>query len=348
MTHIPHDKPTFGQEEVDAVIRVVSHGQWSAGRETRELEAAFTGFSGRKFAVMVGSYVAAVRLSLMALGVEPGDEIILPAYCPVELPNGVLAAGAVPVTIDIDEESRQVDLDQVPWVMSDRTRAVIIPHLFGCPVEFSALKMLKLPVIEDCSHGLGSGSMGRCGDLVILSLDRESLIGGNGGAVILTDNEEFAHTVKENRSCIGLPASPLRLGDQPNDITAALARVQLRRLPEIAAARKVLADEYLEALAELEGEGLISLPLAVPGRVWRRFIIQVNDDAVQWTHRLRVLGISAFPPLLDYRNGGDKVKLYPTPVSDEAYRTLLSLPSYPGLRATEFKRIVEAVVSLAG
>ncbi len=347
MTHIPHDKPTFGSHEVEAVSRVVKRGQWSAGRETRELEAAFAGFSGRRYAVMVGSYVAAVRLSLMALGVEPDDEIILPAYGPVELPNGVLASGAKPVTVDIDEETWLTDLDQVPWVLNDHTCAVILPHLFGCPLDFQALHTLKLPVIEDCSHGLGSGGMGAESDLVILSLDRESLVGANGGAVVLTDEEDLADVIRESRSCIGLPASPFRLGDQPNDLTAALARVQLRRLPEIAAARKVLADAYLDAFAVLHEHGLIRLPEALPGRIWRRFVIQVPGRAEQWTHKMRLLGISAFPPLLDYRANAQGLKLYPTPRADVAYDTLLSLPSYPGLKAAAMQRVIDAVSSLA-
>ncbi|HEY3998377.1 MAG TPA: DegT/DnrJ/EryC1/StrS family aminotransferase, partial [Candidatus Xenobia bacterium] len=138
---VVHNRVRAHPEDAEAVARVVRSGQWAQGPQVAELERRLALMAGVRHAVCVGSGVAALRLSLLGLGVGPGDEVVMPGYCCVALPNAVLSVGAVP---------RRVDVGRGSWNLEGAVagQAAIVVDTFGRPARVD----FGVPVIEDCSH----------------------------------------------------------------------------------------------------------------------------------------------------------------------------------------------------
>ncbi|MDP6781719.1 MAG: aminotransferase class I/II-fold pyridoxal phosphate-dependent enzyme [Alphaproteobacteria bacterium] len=343
---VPHNRLTHGREETEAVRAVVESGHWAAGAETAALEADLARLTGRREAVAVGSGFGALRLALMALGVGDGDEVVIPAYCCVALANAVLALGAVPVTADVTPESWCLDPAAAEKALTPRTKAVIAVHSFGIAADMAALRKIGPPLIEDCAHGLMESNMGRQGDVTITSFYATKLVAAGEGGAVLADDPAIAAAVRAARNYGDQPASALRQHDKITDFCAALARVQLVRLPEMIERRAELARSYLKSFSALSEKGMFTLPQDIPGRVWYRFCLGV-EDVGEWTAKLEGERVSADHPVWDWREEGGPARLTSCPVSDAAYKSLLSLPLYPSLSRQEQERVCAAVRGIA-
>ncbi|MDP6781727.1 MAG: aminotransferase class I/II-fold pyridoxal phosphate-dependent enzyme [Alphaproteobacteria bacterium] len=346
---IPHNRLTHGREEADAVRAVVESGHWAVGLETAALEVNLARLAGRREAVAVGSGFAALRLSLMALRVGAGDEVVIPAYCCVALPNAVLALGAVPVIADVTPGAWCLDPAAAEKAVTSLTKAIIAVHSFGIVADMTALKEVGPPVIEDCAHGLMKGGMGGQGDVAVTSFYATKLVAAGEGGAVLADDQDIAAAVKTARDYGDQPASALRQNDKITDLCATLARVQLARLPEMIKRRAELAQNYLENFSTLSEKGVFALPQDIPGRVWYRFCLEVKDaaNAAEWIGKLEGEGVSADKPVWDWREEGGPVRLGFSPVADAAYKSLLSLPLYPSLSRQEQEQVCAAVRGIA-
>jgi perosamine synthetase len=343
---VPHNRLTHGHEEAEAVRAVVESGHWAAGAETAALEADLARLTNRKEAVAVGSGFAALRLALMALRVGLGDEVVIPAYCCVALPNAVLALGAVPVVADVIPGAWCLDPAAAKKVVTSCTRAIIAVHSFGVAADMAALRGVGPSVIEDCAHGLMEGGMGGQGDVSVTSFYATKLVAAGEGGAVLADDPAIAAAVRAARDYGDQPASPLRQNDKITDLCAALARVQLVRLPEMIERRVKLARNYLESFSALSEKGAFTLPTDIPDRVWYRFCLGV-EDAGEWIGKLEGEMVSADKPVWDWREKGGPTRLSSCPVSDSAYKSLLSLPLYPSLSAEEQKQVCVAIHGIA-
>ncbi|MDP6172655.1 MAG: DegT/DnrJ/EryC1/StrS family aminotransferase [Rhodospirillales bacterium] len=344
---VPHNRLTHGREEAEAVRAVVESGHWAAGAETTALEADLAHLTSRKEAVAVGSGFAALRLALMALRVGEGDEVVIPAYCCVALPNAVLALGAVPVTADVTPGTWCLDPAVVEKMVTPRCRAIIAVHSFGVAADMAALRKIGPPLIEDCAHGLIEGGMGRQGDVSVTSFYATKLVAAGEGGAVLADDPALAATVRSARDYGDQPASALRQNDKITDLCAALARVQLARLLKMIERRTELARTYLESFSALSEKGVFTLPQDIPGRVWYRFCIGV-EDVGEWITKLDRKGVIADRPVWDWREEGGPARLGPCPAADAAHQSLLSLPLYPSLSRQEQKQVCVAVGAIAG
>ena len=346
-TRIPHNRLTFGQEEVDAAASAVASGWWVSGRESAAFESEIACATSRNSAVSVGSGFAALRLGLVSLGVAEDDEVIVPAYCCVALVNAVMSIGARAVPADIDEDWN-LAADAVRSAITKKTRAIIAVHTFGAPANLDALAQLGVPVVEDCSHGFGEigneAVLGSQADVAVISLHATKFTGCGEGGVVLANGPDIAERVRDLRDYTDKRPSALRMNDKISDIEAAIARCQLRRLKSICQAREERSKRYDEALQGLEAGGLLRRPSRGRPRIWYRYAIEVTQGRLEkLSERLRSRGVDTAQPVDNWHSGD--IRSWPR--SRHAYQSLLSLPLYPTLQPDEQDRVIEEMVSAA-
>jgi perosamine synthetase len=336
--------PDVGAEEAAAVAEVLESGQLTMGPKVAELEAELTRACEVRHAVAVSSGTAALHLAVLALGLEPGAEVVVPAYTFPATANAVALSGLRPVLVDVDAETMNVDPERIP----DGTAAAILAvHLFGRPAPLDGLP--DVPLIEDAAGALGARRQGRaCGGLGALGClsfhPRKIVTTGEGGAV-LTNDDVFADTVRELRhhgwrppDYADLPGPGLNY--RLSDLQCAVGIPQLRRLDELHAARARIADGYAERL----GASAVLLPRAEEGDVhgWQAYVVQVDrrDDVLQ---ALRAEGIEAqigtyaLHRLSAYRDQG------PFPGADRCFERALALPFHTKLSETDLDRVAAAL-----
>lgn len=321
---ISHSKPCLGDEEVDAAARVIRSGSLAHGPEVEAFEAECAAFVGRKYAIAVSSGSAALHLSLIALGVGPGDRVGMPSYACAALAQAARWQRALPIVSDIGDD---YNLRAKPDLTD--CHAVILPHLFG--------KTAVLPnhpsIIEDLAQSLG-GETGRATTLAITSFYATKMMATGEGGMALTDDQALAEAIRDRRDYDNRDHFSVRYAYKLTDLQAALGRVQLRRLPEFVARRRALAQQYLQAFA--------GLPLRTPSpanHVFFRFVVALQQRDALAAH-LAARGVDAKRPVyrpLHHYFGGD------CPNSERAHRECLSVPLYPALTDAEAAHVIESV-----
>jgi perosamine synthetase len=338
---VPHNRLTHSVEEEQAVARVVRSGRWAGGVELAELERRLALLAGVAHAVGVGSGVGALRLSLLALGVGRGDRVAVPAYSCVALPNAVLACGAQPVPVDVSPDTLNISVAALhaSLAVQPRLKAVIAVHTFGSAAPVRELTAFGVPVVEDCSHAFGRGSLGGLGRVAMLSLYATKLLGAGEGGMILTDDAAVADQVRAARDYADQAPSAHRLNDKLTDLAAALALCQLDRLPRSLVRRTELAQRYTAQLAACAAEHDCALPVDEPNRVWYRYAAAV-PDAAEVIASLAAQGIATARPV---ENWGGATSAS-TPIATRAYDQLVSLPLYPTLTEAEQDLVCAAFI----
>jgi perosamine synthetase len=344
MPVIPHNRLTFGDAECEAVVQTVRSGHWAQGPKVRELEHALAKIAGVKYAVCVSSGLSALRLSLGALGVQPKDAVVIPAYCCVALANATLVWGAKPIAADVEPLCWNADPGTFRQAISEfRPRVVIAVSTFGCPAQLEDLGSAGVPVIEDCAHAFGIKSdgkgLGSRGKIGVLSFYATKLLGGGEGGAVLTNSRETADYLRATRDYGDQPAAAHRMNDKMNDLEASLVLAQLQRLPEFIAAREAIAMYYLERLSGRFEGSVFRLPAVHSSRVWYRFAVEMLTTAADAVvAELERFGVQAAIPVNDWREANARS----APVADRAYRSLVSLPLYPALTRDEQEHVVKS------
>lgn len=273
--HIPIARTSLTQEEIESVLEPLNSGWLVQGPRVAEFEEKWSRFTGAKNSVAVTSCTSALHLSLAALGIGPGDEVIVPAFTWISTANVVEHVGATVVFVDVDVRNFNIDPSQIESKITSNTKAIMPVHLFGFPADMNSIlgiaKEHDLKVIEDAACGFGStyfGShVGTLGDSGCFSFHpRKSITTGEGG-MITTNSEEMAAATRRLRDH-GASMSDLQrhLGPKPyllpefpdagynqrmTDIQGALGSSQMNRAAEILQERKRLALRYDEAFKDL-------------------------------------------------------------------------------------------------
>ena len=339
-------RPDVGDAELAEVAAVLESGMLTMGPKVAELEAELAQACEVEHALAVSSGTAALHLAVLALGLEPGDEILVPAYTFPATGNVVALAGLRPVLVDVDPETMNIDPARVE--IGPRTRAVLAVHLFGRPAPLEELPD-GLPVLEDAAGALGARRRGRaCGGLGLLGClsfhPRKIVTTGEGGAVT-TNDPAIAEAVAALRNhgwrSLVPPDMPAPgLNYRLSDILCAVGLPQIRRLDELLAARTRIAGGYAERLGELP----VLLPGADDGDVhgWQAYVIQV-DDRDRILKELRAQGIEAqigtyaLQRLGPYREQGD------FPGASRVFERALALPFHTRLTDADLDRVAEAL-----
>ena len=341
---IPHSKPTLGATESRALSAVMRSGQIAQGPIVERFEKEMAAWMHTRGAVAVSSGTAALHLGLLAMGIGKGDEILLPSYVCTALLNAILYTGATPRLVDIDPDSMNVRPLAVKKAISRRTKAVIVPHLFGMPADMHALKALKIPIIEACAQSLGARYRGKWvgtfGIFSFVSFYATKLITTGEGGMVLSRSRQLLNRVRTLRQYDQRDRHGLSFNYKMTDLQAAMGRIQLKRLPSFLAKRKALSKRYHKALAPLP----IQLPAEPADRERQhyRYVIKVKGRVELYLERFQRAGINCrrpvYYPLHRYlgQTGFSQ--------TDRVYRQALSLPLYPSLLESEVRSILSTAI----
>lgn len=342
---IPHSRPTLGKEEIDAVSRVIASGQIAQGREVEAFEDEFVGRIGAKYAAAVSSGTAALHLSLMALGVSPGDEVIMPSYVCTALLNAVNYTGATPVIADIDPGTLNMDPADVARRISPSTKAIIVPHMFGRMADMAELNKLGIPLIEDCAQAVGarSGShmAGSSGAVGIFSFYATKMMSCGEGGLVASDSKAVIDQVRQSREYDNQNTYAIRFNYKMTDVQAAMGRQQLCKLDDFINRRMEIARLYKQAFTGLD------LELSCDGNnhIYYRYTIKLNQDLTEWIEQMRVEGVACakpvFKPLHHYLNQTG------CPHTDQVFNRTISIPIYPTLSDKDVERVIAAVTRIS-
>lgn len=345
MRHVPHSRPFLGRAEQRAVSRVIASGLLAEGAEVEAFERDVAAVLGRKYAAAVQSGTAALYLALKAIGVERGDRVAMPSYVCPSLLHAAHMIGARPLLVDVDPDTYNLDPEDLRRRLRARTRAVIVPHMFGLPAELEEILANGVPIIEDCAMSLGARYRGKpvgsCGILSVVSFYATKMIATGEGGMVLGDRADLLTDIRDLRSYDARSRHRPRFNYKMTELQAALGRVQLHRLTNFIRCRSRLASRYLRALAG----GPWKLPVKRADHVYYRFVLQLPRGTRRFLSRLSAAGVEARRPVLKplHRFLG----LEGFPGSDAAHQKAVSIPLYPALAGDEADYVIESV-RLAG
>jgi perosamine synthetase len=281
MRTIPITRPLVGEAEAEAARRPILSGWLTQGPEVAAFEREFAAYVGSPHACAVSNCTTALHLALLAVGTKPGDEIITVSHSFIATANVVRYCGAIPVFVDVETDTLNMDPTLVERVITPRTRAVLCVHQLGMPCRMESLLAVarahRLPVIEDAACAIGSEllvkgqweKIGRPhGDIACFSFHPRKLITTGDGGMITTASAEFDRrfrlwrqhsmdvpdTVRHGSAQVIFESYPsLGFNYRLTDLQAAVGREQLKRLPDILARRRALAERYRSLLSALAG-----------------------------------------------------------------------------------------------
>ena len=341
--------PDLGAAELAAVEAVLADGMLTMGPRVGEFERGLARACGVEHAVAVSSGTAALHLAVLALGLAPGDEVLVPAYTFPATGNVVALSGLRPVLVDVDPET--MNLDPARLAVGPRTKAVLAVDLFGRPARYDELPE-KLIVLEDAAGALGARRQGQpCGSFGAagcLSFHPRKIVTTGEGGAVTTSNAEVAAAVRQIANhgwkTLAPPDMPVPgLNYRLSDILCAVGIPQLARLDELLAARTRIADGYTERLQHLP----VLLPRADEGDVhgWQAYVLQVDgrDDILA---ALRAQGIEAqigtyaLQALGPYREQGG------FPGAARVFDRALALPFHTRLSDSDLDRVAAALDKL--
>jgi perosamine synthetase len=305
---IPVHDPDLGEAEERALLDCIRSGQAGGGSVLiAQLEAEFAEHLPIAYAIAVSSGTAALHLSVAALGIGRGDEVVVPSFAFAPCADVVVLSGATPVFVDSDPGDFTVDVEAVAAAITPRTRAVLAVHMYGHPCDLAALRRLcdrhALFLVEDCAQAIGARcdelSAGTVGDIGCFSLYANKTITAGEGGVVVTADAELAARVRTLRAH-GLVHDPDRayLHDRIGfnyrmpAWSAAVARTQLRRLPGFLQRRDRHAAEYARQLAEIPGLSQQEVrPRCTRHGRWAHTVLLDRHDRRAVAEQLRAAGI---------------------------------------------------------
>jgi dTDP-4-amino-4,6-dideoxygalactose transaminase len=350
------------REEIrPAIDGVLEAGQFILGPNVRALEEELARYCGCKHGVGLASGTDSLILSMHALGVRPGDEVIVPAFTYIATADTIGLLGATPVFTDILPDTFNMDPAQIESRITPRTRAIVPVHLYGQPADMDPIVEIArrrgLPVIEDNAQAIGATYQGRktgtFGALGSISFFPTKNLGAYGdGGMVVTDSEPLATRLRSLRAH-GTTKNKYLSDEQGwnsrlDELQAAILRVKLRHLDAWKAGRQAHAARYNALLGGVDG---IVTPHVAAGcdHVYHQYTIRVpRRDAVQ--KALAESGIAStvyYPVPLHlqpmYSSLGHKAGAFP--VAEQAAREVLSLPVYPELSPEQIERVAAAVTA---
>jgi len=376
---VPFHRALIEQEEIDAVLDVLNSGWLTTGPKTHEFEVAFARYLGASHALAVSSCTAALELALAAIGIQEGDEIILPTMTFAATGEVILHLKAVPVLVDCESSTMHIAADEVERAITRRTRAIIPVHYAGAPCDMDRLLEIgnrkDLRVIEDAAHALPTGYknrlIGTLGDITCFSFYATKTLTTGEGGMATTEHEDYAERMRI-LSLHGISKDAwkrysaqgtwrydiIEAGYKFNltDMQAALGLAQLAKCDAMCERRAAVARRYTESLKSLDAFEVPRLP-GNGTHSWHLYPIRINPPALR-IHRDRVIeelkqkGIGTsvhFIPLHLHSFYRTHFKCYAGqfPNAERFAEQALSLPIFPSMTKDDVDRVIESLQEIA-
>lgn len=359
--------PHVGEEEVEAVKKVLLSGNYASGQQVMAFESEFASYIGTEHAVAVNSGTAALHIALQAMGIARGDEVIVPPISFFATVSSVLYLGAVPVFADIDPDDLCLSPEHCQEIITKKTRAILPVHLFGGSAKMDAFTRLSsetgIPVLEDCAQAHGTafngemvGSFGKAGAFSFFAT--KHMTTGEGG-IITTNDEELAQQARMIRSH-GMSDRDthkiLGYNNRMTEMEAAMGRIQLKKLPELNE-KRIRNSDYL--IEQLEPLPWISIPIpekkVTHTYFWCPVMINESrtgktiEDLKAFLRENRIGFRERYQEPL-YRQGvlekmGLDYSSVHLPNAESFAGKIIGIPNHPGLEKEELNKIVDIIKS---
>ena len=351
---------TLRAEINQAINGILDRCDFILGQDVAKLEEEFAAYCGTKFAVGVDSGLSAIELSLRALGVGSGDEVIIPTHTFTATAAAVTFAGAKPVFVDADPITWNIDVKKIEGAITKRTKAIVPVHLYGLPAEMddilSLARAYNLLVIEDACQAHGAKYKGKrtgsLGDAGAFSFYPTKNLGACGDAgIVTTDNPDVAEAVRAMRNCGQRVKNVHELSPfnhRLDSIQAAILRIKLKHLDEMIEARRRIAALYNQLLAKTD----LVTPAEPMGceHVYHLYVIRSqNRDALQAYLKEHGIGTAIhYPDPVHmqpfYSHGTDGHGQFP--VAEKICTEILSLPMYPELTKEQVEVVTTVITKM--
>ena len=334
-------------EFLPIVGEIMAGGNILLGSRTADFETSFAAFAGGKHGVAVSSGASALQLSLAALGIGEGDEVIVPAMTAVPTASSVCAVGARPIFVDVDQNTAAIDVDQVRAALTPRTRAVIVVHLYGRPAtDVATLMMLGIPVIEDCAQSHGA-TFGISGTIAAYSFYPTKNLGGIGdGGMVVTDNDEMVEQLRRLR-VHGQSAQYVHVDISQNhrmsEIEAGWLELTLPFLAADNRRRHAIVSRYRAAAPHLTWQSRHE------NHVYHLAVVRV-EDRESFRESLNDRGVATgihYPLALTQQPALKKFTTRECPQAEAWAAECVSLPCFPELTDTEVETVCDVLARVA-
>jgi perosamine synthetase len=377
--YIPYGRQSIDEKDVVAVCSVLRSDWLTTGPKIVEFEEAIANYVGAKYAVAVSNGTAALHCAMYALGIGPGNEVIVPPITFAASANCVCYMGAKPVFADVEPDTLLINPVEVERQITSKTKVIIAVDYAGQPCDYDTLQALArkydLALVADGCHALGAEykgqKVGTLAEMTVFSFHPVKHIATGEGGMIVTDNEEFAERMRKFRNHgISLDAQQrekigswfyemddLGYNYRITDIQCALGISQLKKLPGFLKRRREIARQYDLAFKDINE---IS-PLTVKDDIlhaYHLYVVRLNSklagmDRKDLFHKLRRKGIGVnvhYIPVHLHPYYRRKFGYGPglCPVAEDAYEAILSLPIFPEMSDEDVKRVVEAIRAAVG
>jgi perosamine synthetase len=353
---IPHNKPTIGQEEIEAVVDALSNLELTIGSKVKTFEHLFSEYIGIS-SVSTSSGTSALHLALNSIGISKEDQVIVPSYTCIAVALPILYQQAHPILVDVKDDYN-ISAEEIIKNITERTKAIVVPHMFGYPADLDEIKELcvdnDIYLVEDCSQSIDAlykgKKVGTIGDIAIFSFYATKMITSIKGGMVCTRNKEWIQKIKDLRyhdQCRALEDTDRRIkySYMMSDIEASVGTAQLKKLEYFVDKRRVIAKMYDEGFSS---EG-IKLPIKSPIKkhVYSRYVIRASYNPSKVIEEMRRRGIICermhLPPLhkRELFNKYNYSKEFIN--TDRIINSAISLPIYPTLENEDVNLIIDSL-----
>ena len=362
MRQIPIARPLIEEEDINAVVEVLKSGMLAHGKEVEAFEREFAQYVGTSYGVAVVNGTMALDVALKTLNIKPGDEVITTPFTFIASSNSILFQGAKPVFCDIDEKTFNLNPDEVLEKISNKTKAILVVHLYGQPADMEAFKEIaqdyNLYLIEDCAQAHGAEfkgqKVGTFGDIATFSFyPTKNMTTGEGGMVITNDHElaRRAKLIRNHGQVEKYYHVELGYNYRMTNISAAIGRAQLRKLEGWNAKRIENASLLTEKISKIKG---LIPPYVDPHvrHVYHQYVIKIEEEfpltREELVVKLKERGIGTaihYPIPIHWQPLYQKLG-YPKdicPNAIEACKKVISLPVHPALCREDIDYIVKSL-----
>lgn len=355
--------PVIDENELEAIKKVLTSGYLTMGPVVAEFENAVAEYTGARYAIATTSATTALHLSMVALNIGKGDEVIVPSFTFPATVNVVIQQGAVPVLVDIDLHTFNISIESLKAGITPKTKAIMPVHLFGLSADMYALMEIAsekgIHVVEDAACALGSlyngKQCGTIGDIGCFSFHPRKIITTGEGGMVITNNHEIGERVRglrqhggirmDNRFYFSEPGFNYRM----SDINAAIGLSQMKKIKWIIERRRDIAKNLTDGLSGVKGFILPSEPSwAFHTYQTYAIILDKSIDRDLFIQGLKQMGIEA--TIGTYALHMEKYlhQLYPykeqdLPNAAKAFRQTVAVPLYPQMTDEEIERLIKAV-----